>query len=73
MRKQSDTESVDAYIAVLRTLVKSCNYWQTCVTSILRDQIVLGVKNKELSVSAFERKESYPGDVYRYVSSSREC
>ena len=47
MRKQSDTESVDAYIAALCTLIKSCNYCQTCVTSILRDQIVLGVKNKE--------------------------
>lgn len=40
--KQGELESVDTFIAALRVLIKTCEFCDTCVDSILRDQIVLG-------------------------------
>ena len=45
MRKQEEGESVEAYIAALRTLIKTCDFCDNCVNSVLRDQIVLGIRN----------------------------
>ena len=45
MRKQEESESVEAFISVLRNLIKTCKYCNNCVNSILRDQIVLGIKD----------------------------
>lgn len=46
-RKQEESESMEAYIAALRTLIKTCNYCDNCLNSVLRDQIVLGIRNPE--------------------------
>ena len=42
-RSQKEGESFDLFLSDLRKLVKSCNYCGTCVNSILRDRIVLGI------------------------------
>jgi hypothetical protein len=47
-RIQSDSESVDDYIAALRNLIKTCEFCENCKDSVLRDQIVLGVWDVEL-------------------------
>ena len=47
-RKQGDSESVDNFISALRELVKTCDFCEKCVSSIVRDQIVLGVNSTDL-------------------------
>ena len=46
-RKQGEGESIDAFIASLRTLIKTCAFCEECVESILRDQVVLGIKDPD--------------------------
>ena len=43
-RNQQTTEHIDAYLSALRKLAKTCNY-STLEESLLRDRIVLGIKN----------------------------
>jgi len=44
-QNQGQDESIDAYIAALRSLAKTCGFCVCLADSLLRDQIVLGVKN----------------------------
>ena len=45
-RNQEENESIDAYVTALCTLAKTCNFCDCMCDSILRDQIVLGVRDK---------------------------
>ena len=45
-RNQEENESIDAYVTALRTLAKTCNFCDCMRASILRDRIVLGVRDK---------------------------
>ena len=36
-----------SFITALRTLVKTCNFCDNCVSSVLRDQVVLGIHNSQ--------------------------
>ena len=47
-RNQGQDESIDAYIATLRSLAKTCGFCECLADSFLRDRIVLGVKNNNL-------------------------
>ena len=42
-RAQKPDESIDDYLASLKTLAKTCNFCECLKTSLLRDRIVLGV------------------------------
>ena len=46
-RNQEDNESIDAYVTALRTLAKTCNFCNCMHDSIIRDRIVLGIKDKQ--------------------------
>ena len=46
-RKQGESETVESFITALRTLVKTCNFCDNCVSSVLRDQVVLGIHNPQ--------------------------
>ena len=47
-RDKPPMESVDNFIAELKTLVKTCNSCDCLFDNLIRDQI-LGVKNKEIT------------------------
>ena len=44
-RHQDESESFELFLSALRKLIKTCNYCRTCVNSILRDRIVLGIRD----------------------------
>ena len=46
-RCQQEGESFECFLAAIRTLVKTCNYCQNCLDSILRDRIVVGIRDSE--------------------------
>ncbi|RUS75519.1 hypothetical protein EGW08_016709 [Elysia chlorotica] len=46
-RLQRERESFEIFYSDLRRLVKSCNYCERCLDSLLRDRIVLGVRDKD--------------------------
>ena len=46
-RNQEEDESIDAYIATLRTLARTCNFCDCLKDSLLRDRIVFGVKDDQ--------------------------
>ena len=46
-RDKLPTESVDSFVAELKTLAKTCNFCDCLRDSLIRDRIVLGIKNKQ--------------------------
>jgi len=44
-RDQLEGKSFEAFLTVIRSLVKTCKYCDNCVNSILRDRIVLGIRD----------------------------
>ena len=46
-RKQEDGESFDDFHAALRMLAKTCNLCHTCASSMIRDIIILGIRQSE--------------------------
>ena len=48
-RNQGATESVEDYVAALRTLSKACNFCECTQDSLLRDRIVLGITDNATS------------------------
>ena len=47
-RNQGQDESIDEYVACLRSLAQTCGFCECLADSLLRDRIVLGVKNNNL-------------------------
>ena len=47
IRDQSEGEPVDTYISTLRSMLKTCDYCNTCEPSILRDRIILGIQRND--------------------------
>jgi transposase InsO family protein len=43
-RNQNDGETFEGFLASLRLLIKSCNFCDNCIDSVLRDRIVLGIR-----------------------------
>jgi len=46
-RCQAEGESFSKFLADLRRLIKSCGYCSSCESSILRDRIVIGVRDED--------------------------
>ena len=46
-RKQEEGESFDDFHAALRVLAKTCNFCHTCASSMIRDRIILGIRESE--------------------------
>ena len=47
-RCQEEGELFDKFLSDLRTLVKSCSYCDKCVNSMIRDCIVLGIRESDV-------------------------
>jgi len=47
-RCQAEGESFSKFLADLRRLIKSCGYCSSCESSILRDRIVIGVRDEDI-------------------------
>ena len=47
-RNHEEQESIDAYVTALRNLAKSCNFCDCMRDSLIRDRIVLGVRDNAL-------------------------
>ena len=46
-RFQQEAETFECFLASIRRLVKTCQYCENCVNSIIRDRIVLGIRDPE--------------------------
>ena len=46
-REQKEGEPIDRYVAELRTLAQSCNFCTSHQDSLIRDRIVLGIRDGE--------------------------
>ena len=47
LRERLSTETVDNFVAELKTLAKTCNFCNSLRNSLIRDRIVLGIKNEQ--------------------------
>ena len=47
-RQQQEGESMDKFLADLRILMKNCQYYPRCEPSILRDRIILTIRNNNI-------------------------
>ena len=56
-RIQAEGENFETFLASIRTLVKTCNYCAKCVDSILRDRIILGIRDCELQKSLLKERD----------------
>ena len=43
-RSQRENETFESFLSSIRELSKTCGYCEKCVDSLLRDRIVLGIK-----------------------------
>ena len=59
-RSQKEDESIDHYVSALRTLAKTCNFCQCLHDSLLRDRIVLGVKEPALRKKLLQERKLTP-------------
>ena len=46
-REQKDGETVEQYVCTLRQLAKTCNFPDAMLNSLIRDRVVLGIKNQK--------------------------
>ena len=46
-RSQNEEENFDSFLADLQRLIKTCNYCPECEQSLLKDRIVLGVRDSQ--------------------------
>ena len=46
-RSQNEEETFDSFYADLQRLIKTCNYCDTCNDSLLKDRIVLGIRDSQ--------------------------
>ena len=56
-RCQREDESFESFLTELRTLVKSCNFCDTCLESIVRDRIVLGIRNPDIQNNLLRKRK----------------
>ena len=63
-RTQGETESFETFLAAVRSLSKTCNYCDGCIDSIIRDRIVLGIRDPETQTALLkERKLTLPNCI----------
>ena len=56
-RQQEDGESFDVFLADIQRLIKTCEYCAKCKDSILKDKIVVGVRDEQLQKDLLKVKE----------------
>ena len=56
-RDQKEGESFENFLASIRSLVKTCNFCDNCIDSLIRDRIVLGVREKEARSALLKKRE----------------
>ena len=47
-RKHQEGEPFNSFLCALRQLLKNCKYCDTCQPSILRDRIVVGIRDSSI-------------------------
>ena len=57
-REQKEGESFENFQSAIRTLAKTCNYCDNCKESLLRDRIVIGVRDSSIQTTLL--KERHP-------------
>ena len=61
-------ETFELYISTLRQLVKSCNYCNTCLDSLIQDGIVLGIRDTNTQPALLKERNltlEQAIDIYR--------
>jgi hypothetical protein len=56
-RDKLPAESVDSFVAELKTLAKTCNFCDCLRDSLIRDRIVLGIKNEQTTKKLLRIKD----------------
>ena len=56
-RCQREEESFESFLAAIRALIKSCNFCNTCLDSILRDRIVLGIRDTTTQTTLLKERK----------------
>ena len=46
-RFQNEAETFESFLTALRSLIKTCRYCDNCIESVLRDRIVLGIRDAQ--------------------------
>ena len=72
-RNQGPDESIDAYVAALRSLAKTCGFCECLNDSLLRDRIVLGVNNLNLRKPLLQERNSKNASIYVEVVKLLHC
>ena len=68
-RNQEEGETIDAYVSSSRKLAKTCNF-KTNEERMLRDRIVLGVRDDTVRQKLPKRQKADTGIMHRSVSST---
>ena len=50
-RDQKEGETFESFHAAIRSLAKTCNYCDACINSILRDHIVIGIRDATIQTT----------------------
>ena len=56
-RDKLQDETVDSYVAELKTLAKTCNFCYCLRDSLIRDRIVLGIKNEQTTKKLLKMRD----------------
>jgi len=73
-RQQSEGESFESFYSSVCGLVKTCNYCNKCIDSIVRDRVVLGVRSNETQSDLLKvRKLTLSGAVDICKAAEHAC
>ena len=56
-RVQSEGETFDQFESDLRVLIKTCSFCESCVESVVRDRIVLGIRNPDIRQELLKKRK----------------
>ena len=56
-RSQLDGETFEAFLSTLKNLIKTCNFCSTCADGILKDRIVLGIKDSSVQAALLRERK----------------
>ena len=56
-RGQEENESIDQYVTVLRKLAQTCNFCNCLHDSLIRDQLVLGIRDESIPKKLLQEKK----------------
>ena len=56
-RDQEENESIDQYVTVLRKLAQTCNFCSCLHDSLIRDWLVLGIRDESIQKKLLQEKK----------------